>query len=88
MLKIHRGRKGREAQSRIAKGVRRCEVFKLVHVEFLGRNRAFQVMEMDNDLPNLVGRIPLAYLDFVVDPRSQKPIPNPEHGDKQMSEEY
>ena len=26
--------------------------------------------------------------DFVVDPRVQKPIPNPGHGDKQMSEEY
>jgi hypothetical protein len=27
-------------------------------------------------------------LTFVVDPRGQKLIPNPEHGDKQMSEEY
>jgi len=28
------------------------------------------------------------YLDFVVDPKGRKLIPNPEHGDKQMSEEY
>jgi len=26
--------------------------------------------------------------DFVVDPKGQKLIPIPEHGDKQMSEEY
>lgn len=34
------------------------------------------------------GQTPLEYLDFVVDSKNQKLIPNPEHGDKQMSEEY
>ena len=38
--------------------------------------------------PNLLGQNPLAYLDFVVDSKNRKLIPNPEHGDKQMSEEY
>jgi len=38
--------------------------------------------------PNLLGQIPLEYLDFVVDSKNRKLIPNPEHGDKQMSEEY
>ena len=33
-------------------------------------------------------QIPLEYLDFVVDSKNRKLIPNPEHGDKQMSEEY
>ena len=31
---------------------------------------------------------PLEHLDFVVDSKNRKLIPNPEHGDKQMSEEY
>lgn len=36
----------------------------------------------------LLGQIPLEHLDFVVDSKHRKLIPNPEHGDKQMSEEY
>jgi len=32
--------------------------------------------------------LPLEHLDFVVDSKNRKLIPNPEHGDKQMSEEY
>ena len=35
-----------------------------------------------------LGQIPLEYLDIVVDSKNRKLIPNPEHGDKQMSEEY
>ena len=31
---------------------------------------------------------PATKLDFVVDSKNRKLIPNPEHGDKQMSEEY
>jgi hypothetical protein len=54
----------------------------------MGRNGAFQVVEVDDDVPNLLGQIPLEYLDLVVDPKGRKLIPNPEHGDKQMSEEY
>lgn len=40
------------------------------------------------NVPNLLGQIPLEYLDFVVDSKNRKLIPNPAHGDKQMSEEY
>jgi predicted aspartyl protease len=40
------------------------------------------------NVPNLVGQIPLEYLDFVVDSKKRKLIPNPEHGGQQMSEEY
>ena len=38
--------------------------------------------------PNVLGQIPLAHLDFVVDSKNRKLSPNPEHGDQQMSEEY
>ena len=33
--------------------------------------------------PPTLGQIPLEYLDFVVDSKNRKRIPNPEHGDKQ-----
>ena len=81
-------RKESEVQSKTTNGVRRRAVFASVRLELMGRNGAFQVVEVDDDVPNLLGQIPLEYLDFVVDPRGQKLIPNPEHGDKQMSEEY
>src|SRR5580700_9199772 len=81
-------RKESEVQSKTTNGVRRRAVFGSVRLELMGRNGAFQVVEVDDDVPNLLGQIPLEYLDFVVDPRGQKLIPNPEHGDKQMSEEY
>ena len=38
--------------------------------------------------PPIPGQIPLEYLAFVVDSQNRKLIPNPDHGDKQMSEEY
>ena len=81
-------RKESEVQSKTTNGVRRRAVFEPVRLELMGRNGAFQVVEVDDDVANLLGQIPLDYLDFVVDPRGQKLIPNPEHGDRQMSEEY
>ena len=81
-------RKECDVPSKTADGVRRRAVFEPVRLELMGRNGVFQVVEMNDDVPNLLGQIPLEYLDFVVDPRGPKLIPNPEHGDKQMSEEY
>jgi predicted aspartyl protease len=80
-------RKEGDVQSKTTNGVRRRAVFEPVRLELMGRNGAFQVVQVD-DVPNLLGQIPLEYLDFVVDSRRQQLIPNPEHGDKQMSEEY
>jgi len=77
-----------EVQSRTTNGVRRRAVFEPVRLELMGRDGVFQVVELDNDVPNLLGRIPLEYLDLVVDPKNRKLIPNPDHGGKQMSEEY
>ena len=46
------------------------------------------VVDVDETVPNLLGQIPLEYLDSLVDPKGQRLIPNPEHGDKLMTEEY
>lgn len=77
-----------EVQSKTTNGVRRRAVYSPVKLELMGRYGNFDVVEVDDDVPNLLGQIPLEYLDFVVHPKAQKLIPNPEHGDKQMSEEY
>ena len=54
----------------------------------MGRTEEFSVIEVPEDVPNLLGKVPLEVLDFVVDPRGQKLIPNSAHGGEQMTEEY
>ena len=81
-------RKEGEVVSKTTNGTRRRSVYQAARLELMGRHGTFEVVEIDDDVPNLLGQIPLEYLDLVVDPKGQKLIPNPEHGDKQMSEEY
>ncbi len=63
-------------------------VYEPVRLEVMGRYGNFDVVDVGENVPNLLGQIPLEYLDFVVDSKNRKLIPNPDHGDKQMSEEY
>ena len=53
-----------------------------------GRTEHFDVIEVPETVPNLLGQVPLEVLDFVVDSKGQKRIPNPAHGGEQRSEEY
>ena len=59
-----------------------------VQLELMGRRENFDVVEAPEEVPNLIGQVPLEVLDFVVDSRGQKLIPNPAHGGEQMTEEY
>jgi len=59
-----------------------------VRLELMGRHENFDVVEVPQEVPNLLGQVPLEVLDFVVDSRRQKLVPNPAHGGEQMSEEY
>jgi predicted aspartyl protease len=81
-------KKESEVNSKTTNGVRRRAVYSAARLDLMGRHGAFEVVEVDDDVPNLMGQIPLEYLDLIVDPKGQKLIPNPEHGDKQMSGEY
>ena len=81
-------RKAGEVVSRTTNGRRKRGVYQAARLDLLGRNGAFEVVEVDNDVPNLLGQIPLEYLDLVVDPKRQELIANPEHGGIQMTEEY
>ena len=78
----------KEIQSRTTNGFRRCGGYEPVELQIFDRDGRFDVVKVDEDVPNLVGQIPLEDLDFVVDPAAQKLIPNPEHGGRQMTEEY
>jgi hypothetical protein len=63
-------------------------VYEPVQLDLMGRTGHFDVVDIDQRVPNLLGQIPLEYLDFVVDPKTQTLRTNPAHGDKLMTEEY
>lgn len=63
-------------------------VFSAVDIEIQGRSGTFRVIELPNELPNVVGQIPLEEMDWVVDLKNRKLIPNPEHKDGVMCEDF
>ncbi|PYI80539.1 MAG: hypothetical protein DME26_21435 [Verrucomicrobia bacterium] len=63
-------------------------VFSPVDLEIQGRTGRFDVVELPNTLPNVVGQIPLEDLDLVVDCQGRKLIPNPEHKNGVMYDEF
>jgi clan AA aspartic protease len=78
----------RKVISRTANGnVERGE-YDEVNLELMGRSATLQVIEVPEDVPNLVGQVPLELLDFVVDPRGQRLLGNPEHDGIQMTEVF
>lgn len=64
---------------RTANGPIERSVYGVARVEIMGREADFDVMEVPDDVPVLVGYIILEQLDFVPDPKQQKLIPNPAH---------
>ena len=74
--------------SRTTNGNRERGVYSPVRMDLMGRSGNFDVVDIDESVPNLLGQIPLGYLDLVVDPKAQVLRGNPEHGDKLMTEEY
>src|ERR1041385_4671106 len=64
------------------------KVFAPVSLEIQGRTGRFDVVEVPDSLPNIVGQIPLEDLDWVVDCRNQKLIPNPEHKHGELCDDF
>lgn len=59
-------------------------------VRLIVQDREFtcDVGETPDDIPALIGQIPLEGLDFVVDPQGQRLIGNPAHGGEHMVEVF
>ncbi len=76
----------REHHSMTAAGKRDTRIFQAVRLTIQDRNVTTEVAELPDDCPVLIGQIPLEQLDFVVDPRGQKLIGNPEHDGEWMIE--
>ena len=63
-------------------------VYEAVRLTIQDRFCTMDVMEVPDDVPVLIGQIPLEHLDFVVDLRSRKLIGNPAHGGEHVYELY
>jgi len=59
-----------------------------VELKLAGRTGIFQVVEIPDELPNLIGQIPLEALDLVVDLRKRRVVPNPEHPGGPLFDEF
>src|ERR1041385_5292613 len=76
-------RKSGTVVSRTTNGTRKRNVYEPVRLELMGRSGIFEVVDVDDEVPNLLGQIPLEHLDLVIDPKRRTLVPNPEHGNKQ-----
>ncbi len=63
-------------------------LYSAVRLTIQGRSCTMDVLGVPDDIPVLIGQIPLEHLDFVVDLREQKLIGNPAHGGEHMYEMY
>ena len=63
-------------------------VYEAVRLTIQGRFCNMDVMEVPDNVPVLIGQLPLEHLDFVVDPGSRRLIGNPAHGGEHMYELY
>lgn len=59
-------------------------IYSAVRLTVQGRDCTVDVGEIGDDFPVLIGQVPLELLDWVVDPKGQRLIGNPEHGGEQM----
>ena len=57
-----------------------------VRLTVQGRECHCDVMELPGDVPVLIGQVPLELMDWVVDPKRQRLIGNPEHGGEHMAD--
>ncbi len=71
-----------------SKGTHQVNIYDAVRVTIMDRFCTVDVMEVPDDVPVLVGQIPLEMLDLVVDPQGGRLIGNPAHGGEHVLELY
>jgi predicted aspartyl protease len=75
-------------QVRSSIGVSEASLYEAVRLTIGGRSCTMDVMEVPDEVPVLIGQLPLEHLDFVVDLRSRSLIGNPAHGGEHVYELY
>ena len=69
-------------------GVGEALMYQAVRLTIQGRDCTMDVIEVPDNVPVLIGQLPLEHLDFVVDLRARKLIGNPAHGGEHLYEMY
>lgn len=77
-----------EKRATSARGVGSVSVYEAVRLTIMGRDVTVDPVEVPDEVPVLIGQIPLEWLDLVPDPRSRSLIGNPAHGGEQTIEMY
>jgi predicted aspartyl protease len=67
-------------------GLGEAAIYSAVRLTIQGRTCTMDVMEVPDNVPVLIGQLPLEHLDFVVDLRSRMLIGNPAHGGEHVYE--
>ena len=67
-------------------GVAEATVYEAVRLTIQDRDCTTDVMEVPDDVPVLIGQLPLENLDLVVDLRARRLTGNPAHGGEQVFE--
>ena len=78
----------RTERARTTMGLSTFGIFGPVRLTIHGRACSVDVSEVAEECPVLIGYVPLELLDFVVNPRAQSLIGNPEHGGEFMFDMY
>lgn len=65
-----------------------ANLYEAVRLTIQGRTCTMDVLEVPDEVPVLIGQIPLEHLDLVIDMRSHALIGNPAHGGEHMYELY
>ncbi|MGE0608568.1 MAG: aspartyl protease family protein [Pirellulales bacterium] len=67
-------------------GKSRVAIFEAVRLTIMDRFCTVDVMEVPDDVPPLIGQIPLEALDLVIDSRNHRLTGNPAHGGEHIME--
>jgi predicted aspartyl protease len=78
----------RSRNAKTVGGTVSMQVYRAARLTIQGRDCISDVTEIGDDLPVLIGQIPLESMDWVIDMPGQKLIGNPAHGGEQMIEAY
>jgi len=77
-----------EKRARSTHGVGPVSVYEAARLTIQGRFCTVDVMEVPDDVPVLIGQIPLEMLDLVVDPQGRVLTGNPAHHGEHILELY
>jgi clan AA aspartic protease len=82
---------GKTATKRVTSshgGIVEASLYDAVRLTIQGRSCTMDVLKVPDNVPVLIGQLPLEHLDFVVDLRSRTLFGNPAHGGEHMYEVY